>query len=98
MSDDFSHFMSTVKVGTKGQIVIPKEIREMFNIQSGDSLMIMADKKRGIAIQKQSFMTKIAEAILNKQNIPEGYKSGEDDAKCFADAIQKTNERGECKK
>lgn len=43
-------FLSTVRVGDKGQIVIPKEVREMFEIEPGDSLMLMADKERGIAI------------------------------------------------
>ncbi len=43
-------FLSTVKVGEKGQIVIPKEVRDMFEIEPGDSLMLMADRNRGIAI------------------------------------------------
>lgn len=50
-------FMSTVKVGEKGQIVIPKEVREMFNIEPGDMLMLLADKERGIAIvDNQGFL------------------------------------------
>ncbi len=40
----------TVTVGDKGQIVIPKEVRELFEIEPGDSLLLMADKKKGIAI------------------------------------------------
>lgn len=43
-------FMSSVKVGEKGQIVIPKEVREMFSIEPGDMLLLLADKERGIAI------------------------------------------------
>ena len=43
-------FLSTVRVGDKGQIVIPKEVREMFEIEPGDNLTLMADKDRGIAI------------------------------------------------
>lgn len=43
-------FLSTVRVGDKGQIVIPKEVRDLFEIEPGDSLLLMADKKRGIAI------------------------------------------------
>lgn len=43
-------FLSTVRVGDKGQIVIPKEVRDLFEIEPGDSLLLMADKKKGIAI------------------------------------------------
>lgn len=45
------YFMSSVKIGPKGQIVIPKEAREMFGLQPGDTLVLLADKKKGIAIQ-----------------------------------------------
>ena len=43
-------FISIVKVGEKGQIVIPKGARELFGIQPGDQLLLMADIKRGIAL------------------------------------------------
>lgn len=43
-------FLSIVKVGDKGQIVIPKGARELFGIQPGDQLLLMADKKHGIAL------------------------------------------------
>lgn len=43
-------FLNIVKVGDKGQIVIPKGARELFGIQPGDQLLLMADKKRGIAL------------------------------------------------
>ena len=43
-------FISIVKVGEKGQIVIPKGARELCGIQPGDQLLLMADKKRGIAL------------------------------------------------
>ncbi len=46
----------TATVGEKGQIVIPKQAREIFNIQPGDTLILLGDKKRGIAIPpKESF-------------------------------------------
>ena len=48
---DDRHYMSSVRVGPKGQIVIPKEAREMFGIEPGDMLVLLADKKRGIALQ-----------------------------------------------
>lgn len=54
-------FMATVKIGTKGQIVIPKEAREMFGLKEGDALLLMADKNQGIAIQPFAY----AEAFWN---------------------------------
>ena len=54
-------FMATVKLGAKGQIVIPKEARELFNLKEGDALLLMADKNQGIAIQPFSY----AEAFWN---------------------------------
>lgn len=52
MDDLKDKFIVSVKVGPKGQITIPKEAREMFDIKEGDSLMVLGDKKRGIAIIK----------------------------------------------
>ena len=43
-------FMATVKVGAKGQIVIPAEVREQFGIEPGNSLLLLADETQGIAI------------------------------------------------
>jgi AbrB family looped-hinge helix DNA binding protein len=61
----------TVKVGEKGQIVIPKEAREIFNIQPGDTLIILGDEAQGLAIVKQEMLVKFAEAILKAPPPPE---------------------------
>lgn len=45
-------FIVSVKVGPKGQITIPVEARNMFDIKTGDTLMVIGDKNRGIAIAK----------------------------------------------
>ncbi len=50
--DNKDKFIVSVKVGPKGQITIPKEARDMFDIKEGDSLMVLGDKTRGIAILK----------------------------------------------
>lgn len=45
------YYMSSVKIGPKGQIVIPKEARDMFGFNPGDTIVLLADKKKGIALQ-----------------------------------------------
>ena len=49
-SHESEKYMGSVKVGPKGQIVIPKEVREMFQISPGDSLMLLADAEKGICL------------------------------------------------
>lgn len=39
-----------IKIGEKGQFVIPKEAREMFDLQPGQTILVLADEKKGIAI------------------------------------------------
>ncbi len=39
-----------VKIGEKGQFVIPKEARELFDLKPGDEILVLGDKERGIAI------------------------------------------------
>ncbi|KXZ18939.1 AbrB/MazE/SpoVT family DNA-binding domain-containing protein [Bacillus nakamurai] len=65
------HIFGTVKVGTKGQIVIPKEAREVFHIQPGDSLLMLGDDQQGIALVKQELFFEFANDILNAKNIDE---------------------------
>ena len=43
-----------VKIGEKGQFVIPKEARELFDLQPGDEILVLGDKERGIAIMPKS--------------------------------------------
>ena len=43
MGKDERYFMSSVKIGPKGQIVIPKEARAMFGLEPGDTLVLLAD-------------------------------------------------------
>lgn len=81
-------FMSSVKVGPKGQIVIPKEVRTMFGIKPGDSLLLLADTDRGIAIQRQDQLDRIADEIFRK-TAGKPVHSGDDDAELkFARAIR----------
>ena len=60
--NDNERFIVSVKVGPKGQITIPKEAREMFDIKVGDTLMVMGDKDRGIALLKADMFYQMMEA------------------------------------
>ena len=69
MPDD--KFMSTVKVGEKGQIVIPKGARDLFGIEPGDTLLLLGDAKRGIAIppldQMNAVTSRIYDAVVGEE-------------------------------
>lgn len=54
-------FIVSVKVGPKGQITIPKEAREMFDINIGDTIMVMGDRKRGLALLKADMFYEMME-------------------------------------
>ena len=58
------HIFGTAKVGEKGQIVLPKEARKVFNIGPGDTLLILGDEKNGIIVTKPDVIENIAEEIL----------------------------------
>ena len=58
-------FIWTAKVGDKGQIVIPKEARAVFDIKPGDTLLLFGDINRGIALAKQEEYLKFAQAIFD---------------------------------
>lgn len=54
-------FIVSVKVGPKGQITIPVEVRKMFDIKEGETLMVLGDKKKGIALLKADMFYSILE-------------------------------------
>jgi len=58
----------TAKVGEKGQIVIPKEAREIFGISPGDTLLLLGDEDQGIAIVKNDVFVHFAETVMKAQN------------------------------
>ncbi len=58
-------FIVSVKVGPKGQITIPVEARKMFDIKEGDTLMIMGDKNRGLAILKDDMFYNLMGGMIN---------------------------------
>ncbi|MBO5928127.1 MAG: AbrB/MazE/SpoVT family DNA-binding domain-containing protein [Clostridia bacterium] len=58
-------YIWTAKMNAKGQIVIPKEARKVFNINPNDTLLLLGDINRGIAIAKYEDYNNFAKAILN---------------------------------
>ncbi len=58
----------SVTVGSKGQIVIPKEAREVFGISPGDTLLLLGDEKRGIAIPQKSTVNSLFSGIFGSKN------------------------------
>lgn len=59
-------FIGVAKVGEKGQIVIPKEARDMFDIKPGDSVVILCDKSKGIAVLKADEIEEFADKVFSK--------------------------------
>ena len=57
------YVFGTVKVGERGQIVIPKEARQVFDIKAGDTLIVLGDEKWGIAVTKADVLEKYAETF-----------------------------------
>lgn len=55
-NNEGKYIFGLVKVGEKGQIVIPKEARDVFGIRPGDSLLVLGDEKTGIAVVKPDVM------------------------------------------
>ena len=60
-------FIGVCKVGEKGQIVIPKEVRKMFSINSGDTIIVLADKDKGIALLKADEIESMTDKVLSKE-------------------------------
>lgn len=63
-----NRFIVSVKVGPKAQITIPAAARKMFNIKEGDTLMVMGDKERGLALIKDDVFYQLMGGMFNNDN------------------------------
>lgn len=54
----------TATVGEKGQIVIPKQARELFGIHPGDTILLLGDEARGLAIPRGSVLSTLVDRVL----------------------------------
>lgn len=55
----------TAKVGDRGQIVIPKEARELFGIKPGDTLLILGEANTGLIVSRPEVLSDLANTILS---------------------------------
>ena len=56
----------TAKVGDRGQIVIPKEARDYFNIRSGDTLLILGSESQGLVISRPEVLDRVAQGDMQE--------------------------------
>ncbi len=72
MKEREGQYAWTATVGEKGQIVIPKQARELFDIHPGDTLMLFGDVRRGIVIPpKAAFAELIGKTFAEKDGYDE---------------------------
>ena len=62
------HLFGMVTVGDKGQIVIPAKARKLFNISSGDELVVLGDETQGIALLKANDFLAMADTVRSGMN------------------------------
>lgn len=60
------HIFGTAKVGEKGQIVIPKDARQISGVKPGDTLLILGDEETGIIVTKPDVLRDAADEIFGK--------------------------------
>ena len=58
----------TATVGEKGQIVIPKQAREIFGIKAGDTLLLLGDERQGIAIPPKGAFSELFSVAFSEKN------------------------------
>ncbi len=55
-----------VKIGEKGQFVIPKEARELFDLQPGDEILVLGDQERGVAILPKEKQQEVMKQVFSE--------------------------------
>jgi len=57
----------TAKVGDRGQIVIPKEARELFQIRPGDTLLILGEENKGLIVSRPELLRDLADKVFSSE-------------------------------
>ena len=65
------HIFGMVRVGERGQIVIPKKAREVFDLKPGSELLMLGDEEQGIALQKAEDALAIMQAYGKAMGKPQ---------------------------
>ena len=68
MNEPKGMYAWTATVGEKGQIVIPKQARELFDIKPGDTLLLLGDEQRGIAIPKKENFAEVFNMAFSEKS------------------------------
>ena len=68
MKESKGKYAGIARVGEKGQIVIPKGVRDLFDIKPGDTLLVLADAKQGIVITKDDMLFQQFDAIVKGED------------------------------
>ena len=63
IAEQGKYIFGVVKVGDRGQIVIPKDARELYGIKAGDSLLVLGDSKGMAILKTEIFQDKIGEVL-----------------------------------
>jgi len=67
--DEEGYYFGTARVGEKGQIVVPKEARDLFGIKPGDTVVMIGDSSKGLYIVKSSAVKEFALNTLSKVGV-----------------------------
>lgn len=62
------YVFGTARVGEKGQIVIPKEARQHYDIHPGDTLLILGDDENGMIVTRPEILDRLASQIMESLN------------------------------
>lgn len=65
MMTDHDKFAWIVKIGERGQFVIPKEARDLFDLQPGNEILVLGDAKKGLAILPKELQKEYIERIFS---------------------------------